>query len=328
MLGVPLRSCKSLSYLPGLLQSDLAGWHERAERQCRWQHTRSTGPSLGWRVSDGFIPGTSSWVEAVGTPWWSTVRQRARCAAPQFQELHSHRGSSWAGCGECSESELGEEVLLGQGKLQSSGPSGALTTQKGKKGEEGVLWAPSGSTGSWGTHWTRRGGFSGTGSLPPRLPGGRGFTVSSDSPQSGEGSCGRMVWTGGREREKGEERKTGKSEVKRKLGDTQEMPLSLRDGSCRTGPPPVSDMPLLPQLRGSPPWIWLLPPTRTVSCHALPDAPTHLQCLLYFAPGLKPPSPFLTLTVRGFLDPPTPITWCGGAGQGWLQGRWPAEGGQ
>lgn len=59
-MGVPLRSCKSLSYLPGLLQSDLAGWHERAERQCRWQHTRSTGPSLGWRVSDGFIPGTSS----------------------------------------------------------------------------------------------------------------------------------------------------------------------------------------------------------------------------------------------------------------------------
>lgn len=29
MLGVPLRSCKSLSYPPGLLRSKLTGWRER-----------------------------------------------------------------------------------------------------------------------------------------------------------------------------------------------------------------------------------------------------------------------------------------------------------
>lgn len=130
-----------------------------------------------------------------------------------MEELHGQGGSGLAVCRECSVTTLGEEVLLGQGKLQSSGPSRALTTQKG---EEGVSWAPSGSSGSWGTHWTRRGRFSGT-----RLPEGRGLTVSSDSPQIGEGSCGRIVWTGGREREKGEERKT-KSEVER--GDTGDAP--------------------------------------------------------------------------------------------------------
>lgn len=107
------------------------------------------------------------------------------CAAlDNVEELHGQGGSVSAVCGECSVTALGEEVLLGQGKLQSSGPSGALTTQKG---EEGVSWAASGSSGFWGTHWTRRGGFSGT-----RLPGDRGLTVSSDSPQSGEGS-----WCGG-----------------------------------------------------------------------------------------------------------------------------------
>lgn len=56
--------------------------------------------------------------------------------------------------------------------------------------------------GILGTHWKRRGGFLGT-------QGGRGLTVSSDCPQSGGGSCGRMARTGGREREKGEEKKQG-----------------------------------------------------------------------------------------------------------------------
>lgn len=47
-----------------------------------------------------------------------------------------------------------------------------------------------------------------------------------------------MLWTGGRERENGGERKTEKSEVKRKLGrDIKEMPTLLAGmDSCHTGP--------------------------------------------------------------------------------------------
>lgn len=45
-----------------------------------------------------------------------------------------------------------------------------------------------------------------------------------------------MLWTGGRERENGGERKTEKSEVKRKLGrELKEMPtLPNGVGSCHT----------------------------------------------------------------------------------------------
>lgn len=240
---------------------------------------------------------------------------------------------------------LGEEVLLGQGKLQSSGPSRALTTQKG---EEGVSWAPSGSSGSWGTHWTRRGRFSGT-----RLPEGRGLTVSSDSPQIGEGSCGRIVWTGGREREKGEERKT-KSEVERAGGYRRcpsgcgmapaapalggqgphlcQTPLLL-PSKDHTSISPNLETPLLPP----PPRIWVLPPTLTVKrgpqCHRQSCSAPHCHAL--HTPPVSPPPAVLlrhtwaqtTLSISN-ADPPPAITWCGGAGLGWLQGRWPAEGGQ
>lgn len=50
------------------------------------------------------------------------------------------------------------------------------------------------------------------------IPGRKGVAVSIGCPQSGEGSCGEMLWMGGRDKEnRGErEKKTEKSEVKRK----------------------------------------------------------------------------------------------------------------
>lgn len=57
---------------------------------------------------------------------------------------------------------------------------------------------------------------------PPRFP------VSIDSHQIGAGSCRGMLWSGEGEREGRGERKTDKSEVKRKLGgELKETPLPL-----------------------------------------------------------------------------------------------------
>lgn len=60
---------------------------------------------------------------------------------------------------------------------------------------------------------------------PPKFP------VSIDSHQIGEGSCRGMLWTGEGEREGRGERKTEKSEVKRKLrGEIKETPTPCLPG--------------------------------------------------------------------------------------------------
>lgn len=125
---------------------------------------------------------------------------------------------------------LGKKAwFLQEEELQRTKPSGTLTTPLPKKEEKGILQALSGSPGTWDYNGRVNLGFSGRGdSAWPRCPGRGPLTVSIDSPLSGEGSWGRVLWTG-RERDKGREKNTKeKSEVKRELGrEIKEVPTPL-----------------------------------------------------------------------------------------------------